>query len=45
MVEVHNDPPSAKSDADQALDLGAFTTLVRRIGPIAAAAGRPLAMS
>lgn len=45
MVEVHNDPPTAKSDSEQALDHGGFATLMRRIGPIAAAAGRPLAMT
>jgi 3-deoxy-7-phosphoheptulonate synthase len=45
MVEVHSDPPSAKSDSEQALDHGGFAALIRRIAPIAAAAGRPLAMT
>jgi 3-deoxy-7-phosphoheptulonate synthase len=44
MIEVHPDPEHALSDGDQSLTLEAFSTLMQRLEPFAAAAGRlPLA--
>ena len=40
MVEVHDDPASALSDADQALELDEFASLVASLDPILAAVGR-----
>ena len=40
MVEVHDSPRDAMSDADQALDLREFEQLVRSIDPLLAALGR-----
>ena len=42
MIEVHPDPESALSDGDQSLTLPAFTDLMARLAPFAAAAGRTL---
>ncbi len=44
MIEVHPDPEHALSDGDQSLTLEAFSALMQRLEPFAAAAGRlPLA--
>lgn len=42
MIEVHPDPEHALSDGDQSLTLEAFSTLMQRLEPFAAAAGRLL---
>ena len=42
IVEVHPDPAKALSDGDQSLSLGAFRSLMERLAPFAAAAGRSL---
>lgn len=42
MVEVHPDPPMAKSDRAQALSFEAFSTMTRRLQGICAAVGREL---
>jgi 3-deoxy-7-phosphoheptulonate synthase len=42
IVEVHPDPANALSDGDQSLSLGAFRSLMERLAPFAAAAGRSL---
>jgi 3-deoxy-7-phosphoheptulonate synthase len=43
LVEVHPDPATALSDGDQSLPFDAFAELMRRLAPVAAAVGRPLA--
>ncbi|MCW2974498.1 MAG: aroG [Thermoleophilia bacterium] len=40
MVEVHDDPASAISDAEQTLDVPAFRALVESLDPILAAVGK-----
>jgi 3-deoxy-7-phosphoheptulonate synthase len=45
IVEVHPDPEHALSDGDQSLPLPAFATLMQRLQPFAAAAGRTLQAS
>jgi 3-deoxy-7-phosphoheptulonate synthase len=40
IVEVHPDPATARSDAEQSLTPEAFADLMRRLGAFAAAAGR-----
>ena len=42
LVEVHPDPSCAQSDGEQSLDPAAFTELLTRLAPFAAAAGRML---
>jgi 3-deoxy-7-phosphoheptulonate synthase len=42
IVEVHPDPANALSDGDQSLSLDAFRSLMERLAPFAAAAGRSL---
>jgi 3-deoxy-7-phosphoheptulonate synthase len=42
IVEVHPDPANALSDGDQSLSLDAFRSLMQRLAPFAAAAGRSL---
>jgi 3-deoxy-7-phosphoheptulonate synthase len=42
IVEVHPDPAHAKSDGDQSLAFDGFGELMRQVGVIAAAVGRPL---
>ncbi len=41
MVEVHPDPARARSDAEQALDLGAFAGLMARVAPAPKVAASP----
>lgn len=43
MVEVHHDPATALSDGDQALTPEMFESMMKRLAPIAEAAGRRLA--
>jgi 3-deoxy-7-phosphoheptulonate synthase len=40
IVEVHPNPPAARSDGDQSLTLDGFQDLMRRIAPVARAVGR-----
>lgn len=42
IVEVHPDPANALSDGDQSLSLDGFRSLMERLAPFAAAAGRSL---
>jgi 3-deoxy-7-phosphoheptulonate synthase len=44
IVEVHPDPATALSDGNQSLTPQAFTALLQRLAPFAAAAGRTLAL-
>jgi len=43
IVEVHPEPESARSDGEQSLSFAEFTTLMQRLAPFAAAAGRTMA--
>lgn len=43
MIEVHPDPTHAWTDGSQALDLDAFTSLMRELAALAEVCGRPLA--
>ena len=45
IVEVHPDPANALSDGDQSLSFEAFRSLMERLAPFAAAAGRSLGTS
>ena len=42
IVEVHPDPKVAVSDGPQSLTFDGFSELMRRLGPVAEAVGRPL---
>jgi 3-deoxy-7-phosphoheptulonate synthase len=42
MIEVHDDPATARSDGDQALILEEFKALLDKLAPVAAAVGRTL---
>ena len=42
IVEVHPDPKVAVSDGPQSLTFAGFSDLMRRLGPVAAAVGRPM---
>ena len=43
LVEVHPNPPEAWCDADQALTPAEFASLMRKLGAVAEAIGRPMA--
>ena len=45
LIEVHPDPGAALSDGPQSLTLEGFAQLMRELGPLGAALGRPLAAS
>jgi 3-deoxy-7-phosphoheptulonate synthase len=42
LVEVHDDPASARSDGEQALNLQQFSALMKALAPVAVAVGRSL---
>lgn len=42
MIEVHHDPKNALSDADQSIDIQAFSTLMDRLRPLASVVGKSL---
>ena len=45
IVEVHPNPPDARSDGEQSLTLDGFGDLMRRLAPVARAVGRHLPVS